>query len=152
MQRFLTGSDKVFPRQETDDLAICIVAARQNDDKHLPLPDFPYELVRNLKPVAGKLNGHLVTGVMFHMVYGLGLKHIPPQQDIEIRMAITTRIITPVFLKEFAYCHPFSFQPEGVFRKESIQLDTAVGRFLNTRLATDKHTINVHQTFPTLSQ
>lgn len=88
------------------------MAGRQDDDKHLHLPDFPCELVRNLKPVAGKLNGYLVADVMFHMAYGLGLKHIPPQQDIEIRMAITIRMFTPVFLKEFAYCHPFFVSAE----------------------------------------
>ena len=130
MQRILTGGDKVFLRQGTDYLAIGIMAARQDDDKHLHLLDFPHELACNLKPVSGKVNVYLVAGIIFHMAYGLGLKHILPQQDIEIRMAVTIRMITPVFLKEFAYCHPFPFQPEGVFRKESIQLNTASKGFL----------------------
>ena len=143
MQRILTGGDKVFLTLGADGLAIGIVAARQDGDKHFHLPDFSRQLVRNLKPVTGKVNVHLVAGVMFHMAYGLGLKHIPPQQDTEIRMAVTIRMPAPVFLKEFAYRAPFPFQAGGVFRKESLQLDTAFGRFPDTRLATDKHTVKV---------
>ena len=56
---------------------------------------------------------------MFHMAYGLGLKHIPPQQDTEIRMAVTIRMPTPVFLKEFAYRDPFPFQAGGVFGRRA---------------------------------
>ena len=141
MQRILTGGDKVFLTLRADGLAIGLVTARQNGDKHFHLPDFSREPVRNLKPVTGKVDVDLVAGVMFHMAYGLGLKHIPPQQDTEIRMAVTIRMLTPVFLKEFAHCHPLPFQPGSVFQKEDLQLDTAVGRFPATRLATDKHTV-----------
>ena len=143
MQCILTGGDEIFLTLGADSLAIGIVAARQDGDKHFYLPDFSRKPVRNLKPVAGKVDVHLVAGVMFHMAYGLGLKHIPPQQDTEIRMAITIRMLTPVFLLEFAYRDPFPFQPGGVFRKESLQLDTAVGRFPDTRLVTDRHTVKV---------
>lgn len=73
MERILTGGDKAFLTLEADGLAIGIVTARQDGDKHFHLPDFSHEPVYNLKPVTGKVDVHLVVGVMFHMAYGLGL-------------------------------------------------------------------------------
>ena len=89
----------------------------------------PRELVNHLKPVACEVDIHLVARVMLHMSDGLSLEHVPPQQDAEIRMAVTVRVFTAVFLEELADRDAPLPQAGGVFRKERVQFRTPSGRF-----------------------
>ena len=122
MQRILAGGDEVFLALGPDSLAI----------ENLNLPGIPRELVNHLKPVACEVDIHLVARVMLYMSDGLGLEHVPPQQNAEIRVTVTIRVFTAVFLEELADRDAPLPQTCGVFRKERVQLRTPSGRFPRT--------------------
>ena len=132
MQRILAGGDEVFLALGPDSLAISVVAAWQDGHENLNLPGIPRELVNHLKPVACEVDIHLVARVMLYMSDGLGLEHVPPQQNAEIRVTVTIRVFTAVFLEELADRDAPLPQTCGVFRKERVQLRTPSGRFPRT--------------------
>lgn len=143
MQRVLTGGDEVFLALGPHGLSISVVAAWQYGNEHFNQPGIPRELVDYLKPVTRKVDVHLVTDIMFHMSNDLCLKHVPPQQDAEIRVMVTVRMPMTVFLEELAERDTFLFQTGGVFRKKRIQFDTPFRRFPCTGLGTDEHAVKV---------
>lgn len=55
---------------------------------------------------------------MLHMPDRLCLKHVPPQQDAEIRMTVTVRMTMAVFLEKLADRDALLPQAGGVFRKK----------------------------------
>ena len=128
MQRVLAGRDEVFLALGPDSLAIGVVAAWQDGYEHFDLPGIPRELVNHLKPVTREVDVHLVARVMLHMSDSFGLKHVPPQQDSEIRVAVTVRVFTAVFPEELADRNAPLPQAGGVLRKKRFQFDTPFGR------------------------
>lgn len=121
MQRVLTGTDEVFLALEPHGLAISVVAAWQDGNEHLSLPGTSRELVSHLKTVTREINVHLVSCIMIYMSDCLCLKHVPPEQDIEISMTVTVRMPLTVFLEELTNRDTLLPQAGGIFRKEHIQ-------------------------------
>lgn len=113
MQRVLTGGDEVLLALGPHGLAISVVAAWQDGNKHFNLPGISRELVGHLKPVTRKVDVHLVA-----MSNGFCLKHVPPQQDAEIRVTVTLRIPMSVFLEELADRDTLLSQAVGIFWKK----------------------------------
>ena len=54
------------------------------------------------------------------MSNGLCLKHVPQQQDAEIRVTVTLRIPMAIFLEELADRDTLLSQAGGIFRKKCI--------------------------------
>lgn len=105
-----TALYQVFLAQEPYRLAVGIMTKRQDGDKHLGFLRLACHLINDFKPVTGKINIHLVCGIVFDMADNLDVKLILADCPFERRQLITVRIFSMVLLKQFSDTRPFSCQ------------------------------------------
>lgn len=91
-------------------LAVGIMTKRQDGDKHLGFLRLACHLINDFKPVTGKINIHLVCGIVFDMADNLDVKLILADCPFERRQLITVRIFSMVLLKQFSDTRLFSFR------------------------------------------
>ena len=80
-------------------LAVGIMAERKNGDEHLGLFRLTCHFINDFKPVTGKVNIHLVCGIVLDMTDDLDVKLVLTDSPFEGRQPETVRIFGMVFLE-----------------------------------------------------
>ena len=124
-QRVLAGLYQVLLALRPNCLAVCVVAARKNGHEDLHAPCFPGRLIDHLQSVTGKVDVHLVSGIMLHMPDGCRLEHMPSQKDLEVGVPVSFGMRRRVFGVQGLHRDALALQSCGVFRKQGFQLESA---------------------------
>ncbi len=104
----LTALYQVFLVLGPYGLTVSVMAERQDGDKHLGLLCLACHPVNDFKPVAGKINVHLVCGIVFDMTDNLDVKLVLADSPFERRQLVTVRIFRMVFLEQFSDTSPLT--------------------------------------------
>ena len=123
----------------TYDLAVNVMDERQDGDKHLGFLCLACHLINDFKPVVGKINVHLVCGIVFDMTDNLDVKLVLADSPFERRQLITVRIFGMILLKQFSDTRSFSCQAGYISGKQGLQFNPSGRRFPIPRFRTAKY-------------
>lgn len=84
------------------------MAERKNGDEHLGLFRLTCHFINDFKPITGKVNIHLVCGIVLDMTDDLDVKLVLTDSPFEGRQPETVRIFGMVFLEQFSDTHAFA--------------------------------------------
>ena len=104
-------------------LAVGIMTKRQDGDKHLGFLRLACHLINDFTPVTGKINIHLVCGIVFDMTDNLDVKLILADCPFERRQLIIFRIFSMVLLKQFSDTRSFLCQAGHISGEQGLQFN-----------------------------
>ena len=96
---------------------------REDGYKDFGLLRLSGHLIDNLKPVAGKVNVHLVCGIVLNVTDNLDVELILTDGPLEGRQLKTVRILGMIFLEQFPHTHPLTRQTGYISGKQGLQLN-----------------------------
>ena len=104
----LTCLYQVFLALRPHGFAVGIMAERKDGDKHLGFLRLARHFINDFKPVTGKVNIHLVGGIVLDMADDLDVKSVFADNPFEGRQLIAVRIFGMVLLEQFSDTHAFT--------------------------------------------
>ena len=84
------------------------MAERKDGDKHLGFLRLTRHFINDFKPVTGKVNIHLVGGIVLDMADDLDVKSVFADNPFEGRQLIAVRIFGMVLFEQFSNTHAFA--------------------------------------------
>ena len=112
---------------------------RKDGNKDFCLLRLACHLIDNFKPVTGKINIHLVCGIVFDMADDLDVELVLADCPLEGRQLKTVRILGMILLEKFPDTHPFACQARYISGKPSLQFNPFGGRLPTSGFRTAKH-------------
>ena len=112
---------------------------RKDGNKDFYLLRLASHLIDNFKPVTGKINIHLVCGIVFDMADDLDVELVLADSPLEGRQLKTIRILGMILLEKFPDTHPFTCQARYISGKQSLQFNPFGGRLPTSGFRTAKH-------------
>ena len=110
MQRILTRPDQVLLALRPRCLAVGVVAARQDGDKHLHTAYLTSLGIHDFQFVTGIVNVHLVAGVMLNVAYCPRGECVTLQVSAESRVPVAVRMAAAVLIIERFHGHALAFR------------------------------------------
>ena len=88
--------------------AVGIMAERKDGNKYLGFLRLARHFINNFKSVTGKVNIHLLCGIVLYMTDNLNVKPVFADNPFEGRQLIAVRIFGMVLLEQFSDTHAFT--------------------------------------------
>lgn len=131
--------DQVFLALQLYGLTVGVMTERKDGSKDFGLLRLACHLIDNFKPVTGKINIHLVCGIVLDMADDLDVELVPADCPLEGRQLKTVRILGMILLEKFPDTHPFACQAGYISGKQSLQLNPLGRRLPTSGFPTAKH-------------
>ena len=112
---------------------------RKDGNKDFGLLRLACHLIDNFKSVTGKINIHLVCGIVLDMADDLDVELVLADCPLEGRQLKTVRIFSMILLKQFSDTHSFACQAGYISGKQSLQFNPFGRRLPTSGFRTDKH-------------
>ena len=132
----LTCFYQVFLALRPHGFAVGIMAERKDGDKHLGFLRLACHFINDFKPVADKINIHLVTCIMLDVTDDLNVKPVFADNPFEGRQLIALRIFGMILLEQFSDTCSFACQTGYIPGKQGFQFYLSGRRFPMTGLRT----------------
>ena len=118
----LTSFDEVFLALGPYGLTVSVMTERQYRDEHLCFFSLARHAVDHLKAVSGKVDVHLVSGIMLHMSDHLALMQVLTESLLEHRQSIAVRISSMIPLVQPCLGHTLACQLFCILGKKCFKL------------------------------
>ncbi|ETD18785.1 hypothetical protein HMPREF1199_01604 [Hoylesella oralis CC98A] len=135
----LASLDQVFLALRPYGLTVGVMTEQKDGNKDFGLFCLAGHLINYFKPVTGKVNVHLVCGIVPDMADDLDVKLILTDGPLEGRQLQTVRIL----LEQLPYAHPLACQAGNISGKQGLQLSPSWGRLPTTGIPTAKQPVQL---------
>lgn len=138
-ERVLAGFDQIFLTLRPYCLAVRVVAEWKYGDEHFRPLDLSCHFVHHFQPVSGKVDIHLVGGIMLDVAHDRGVEPVLPDGAFERGLLKAVGMLAFVLVEKLADCHSLAGQSGHIARYQCVQLQLTLRRLAVTELRASEH-------------